>query len=155
MNDWKRNPFHHEPEIPGWEAFSAQLGPAPVSEFEVARLRRRVRRAIEAEAPVRFRLVARAAGVAACLAFGLLALSGLVVTPVEAPSAPASIVQMARTPEGAVEIQLSDNQQPHRVTQTTNPAAKSGGVVNFAKNGKYVDKTGRPQPGTVVFYRID
>lgn len=155
MSDWKNNPIHPEPEVAGWGALARQLGPSPVSEFDLARLRRRVRKAVEAESRAPFRFLARAAGLAACLCFGLLGLSGLLLAPSEAPPSPASIVQMARTLDGGVEISLSDTRQTHRITQTTDPATKTGGVVKFAKNGKFVDKTERPQPGTVVFYRID
>ncbi|MDQ7006499.1 MAG: hypothetical protein Q9Q40_04645 [Acidobacteriota bacterium] len=119
-----------------------------VSDFEVARLRRRISGSLAGERrPSYGRGYAVAA---AALAFAALSLIGLG----SRPPASASLA-LTLTEDGSVRIAYADGRPIERVVKTQAPAASAEKIARVAGAREYVDKNGQPRPGTVVFYKVD
>lgn len=150
---------HHQDDA-GWEALSGHVrGAAPgVTEFEVARLRHRVREAAPAAAGWRSHAVALATGLAATVLLAVTTIGGLVgLRPVLSVGGPEGReqLQVARAEDGSVIIRFSDGTPVRRVVQSTKPKPNGESQVRLAQNGQVVDSGDALRPGTVVFYRVD
>lgn len=144
-----------------WEGVAGLLGRLdadPVTEFDVARLRRSVRSGLAASRPMLSGFALRFAATAAAVVIGAVSLFAVLdgaphhsVT----PAADNVAVLVSRTPSGAVVFKFANAEREHRITRTTSPAPGAFGETKIARGRTYVDVNGHPQPGQVVFYRID
>ena len=131
-----------------WDALGAALSAEEPTEFDVARLRHRVREAAGRHDVLRPAL--RAAVVAATFSLVALGLSFLAGN----PAGRGEPVRLYAERGGKVVIEFADG-RTHRVVKSTDPRFQSGAVVRTARGRKLVDDDEHPAPGTVVFYRID
>lgn len=128
--------------------------PQPVSDVDVARLRRAVRRQVATEMRGRRGggLLRKAMLAAAAASFaGATMLAWVGERPAAAPAPPVSV---ARAADGSVVIQFADRSRVHRVTKTAEPQPGAEGEVRVARQ-RFVDRNDAIRPGEVVFYRID
>ena len=136
-----------------------QLEAVPVTDFDVARLRRNVRHALASSRAKAPGFALRFAAVAATVVVGVVSLfavlDGAPPRVGQAVAESSSLVSVGRTPTGAVVFQFSDSGRPHTITKTTSPRPDAAGEVNVTHGRTYVDANGQPRPGEVVFYRID
>ena len=124
------------------------------SEFDVARLRRRVSESLRSDRHVPARVsVMRAAAVAATLLVGIgsLHLSQLGSQTIGVVGAEGP-VDVARLAGGSIELRIAGAQ---RVIRSTTPDGRDGVPVNKAGEGLFVDQDAEQEPGSIVFYRID
>lgn len=143
-----------------WAALSgvlSRLEPDPVTEFDLARLRRSVRQALPSPAVRRWgysRWVASAAaGILGFATLALLLVGGGLDGGVSV--AQAGPVRLARGEGGSVVFHFPDGKSSHRIVKSHTPHAEAAGEVKIAKGKKFVDQNGHTRPGEIVFYRID
>lgn len=143
-----------------WAALSELLGrlePDPVTDFDLARLRRSVRLALPA-APGRWAGFRRWAASAAAGVLGFATLAALLIGggfDGGVPEAQAAPVRLARGNGGEVVFYFAEGKIPHRIIKSRAPQAEAQAEVRIAKGKKFVDPNGHTRPGEVVFYRID
>lgn len=134
------------------------VGAETASPLELARLRRQVTQARSTGAT---RLVARtwrgwttaaAASIAAALSLGALVMT-LQLSP-DLSSDEQGDVTLARTASGAVQIAFADGRYPHRVARS-NDLDFSQQESRVVHSKTFVDRSGAPAPGSVVYYKID
>ena len=130
----------------------ASREPAP-SEFELARLRRRVSEAVRAETHTPVRVSVMRAAAVACTV--LVSIGGLHLTTtgsrqmnLENPSSPVSVARLA---EGGIELRIAGAQ---RVVRSDRPDGDGGEVVTRKAEGVFVDENADLEPGSMVFYRV-
>ena len=147
-----------DPEALGRLCAIARTGGEP-GEWEVTRLRRRVRRAVETERlAARRPAILRPLALAASLAIAVLSLTALrPAGPAGGPAAgrplaEADVAVPVRTASGAVAFRLPEGRTV-RVIRADSPRADDGPAERA--RGLYVDRRGGQAPGTVVFYRFD
>jgi hypothetical protein len=142
----------------GWEAMAGKVrASAPaVSDFEVARLRSRVRAASAPVSGWRAHAMSLAAGLAATLLLAVSSVAGLVGLRVpmmaERDGTP---LQVARTSDGRVVISYEDGTPIQKVVSSTSPANGHDARVHSGAGQQFVDRQDDIRPGTVVFYRVD
>lgn len=143
-------------EHPGDDALLAALvdasrSPEP-TEFEIARLRRKVSAARRAEHSVPARVPAlRAAAVACTLLVGIgsLHLSQLGTSGVPGSEGP---VDVARLAGGSIELRIAGARQ---VIRSTSPDGRDGVPVAKTDEGVFIDDEAELEPGSIVYYRVD
>ncbi len=151
----------HEDAGPDWDRLSAALkrwNDEPVTEFDVARLRRRVREGLGSTRPrsIAFRLAASAAAfvVGAVTLVAVLRHGEPAGTQQIAGTNAAAPIALARAKDGSVLFKFQDGRSTHRIAKSDDPQS-AGDEVRIAKGRKFVDRSEHPRPGEVVFYRID
>lgn len=131
----------------------ASREPAP-SEFEVARLRRRVSEAIRVETHTPTRVSVMRAAAVACTV--LVSIGGLHLTTIGSRQVEgidqASPVSVARLAEGGIELRIAGAQ---RVVRSDRPDGEEGVPVTRRAEGVFVDEDADLEPGSMVFYRVD
>jgi hypothetical protein len=142
----------------GWEALAGRIrATAPaVSEFEVARLRSRVRTASAPAGGWRAHAMSLAAGLAATVLLAVSSVAGLVGlrVPVVAEQ-DGTPLQVARSADGTVVIRYQDGTPIQKVVASTSPTNGHDAQVHSAAGRQFVDRQDDIRPGTVVFYRVD
>jgi hypothetical protein len=142
----------------GWEALAGKIrATAPtVSEFEVARLRSRVRTASAPAGGWRTHAMSLAAGLAATVLLAVSSVAGLVGlrVPVVAEQ-DGTPIQVARSADGTVVIRYQDGTPIQKVVASTSPTNGHDAQVHSAAGRQFVDRQDDIRPGTVVFYRVD
>lgn len=153
---------HLDDAGPDWARLERALGrvaPEPVTEFDVARLRHSVRRSIESR---RKHFWTRAAASAAAVVVGALSLYGTLDRHTEtiAPRNPTAAakavpVKVVLADDGSTILQFDGSRTTHRIVTSDVPVPGKTAEVKIAKGQRFVDRTERPRPGEVIFYRID
>jgi hypothetical protein len=124
-----------------------------VSEFEIARLRSRVRSNVKDSGhfsswATRFGAAAASILVGGiCLGTLIYGSGQLVTVDMRDP------VAVARAANGSVLIQFQDGRVTHRISTGDDPRAWD--QVQVARGLRFVDRSATPQPGNALFYRID
>ncbi|MCU0224032.1 MAG: hypothetical protein MUF27_08160 [Acidobacteria bacterium] len=142
----------------GWEALAGRVrGTAPaVSEFEVARLRSRVRAESAPASGWRNHGMSLAAGLAATVLLAVSSVAGLVGLRIpmmaERDGTP---LQVARSSDGSVVIRYQDGTPIQKVVSSTSPANGHDARIHSGAGQQFVDRQDDIRPGTVVFYRVD
>ena len=143
---------HQDDQLLG-ALLDASHGPAP-SEFEVARLRRRVSEAVRAETHTPVRVSVMRAAAVACTV--LVSIGGLHLTTTGSRQVeldgPAGPVSVARLAEGGIELRIAGAE---RVVRSDRPDGNGGEPVTRRADGVFVDETADLEPGSMVFYRVD
>lgn len=150
------------PDRPVLDELIAAAGRPPVSEMDVRRLRRAVRRGVAGErrqaprAPRAAWAVAVAAGLAV-VAAGFVLRGGPEGGAAAETSAQASF---SRTADGEVRIFFADQRPVHTVRKRLLTASGAAGLagqetIRTVQGREYVDRNGQAVPGTVVMYVID
>jgi hypothetical protein len=142
----------------GWQALAGKVrATAPaVSEFEVARLRSRVRAACAPTIGWRGHAMSLAAGLAATVLLAVSSVAGLVGLRVPAVTEQdGTPLQVARSADGAVIIKYQDGTPIQKVVSSTSPTNGHDAQVHAAAGRQFVDRQDDIRPGTVVFYRVD
>ena len=143
---------------PGWQALAGKVrATAPaVSEFEVARLRSRVRAASAPAIGWRGHAMSLAAGLAATILLAVSSVAGLVGlrVPVVAEQ-DGTPLQVARSADGAVIIRYQNGTPIQKVVASTSPTNGYDAQVYSAAGREFVVRQDEIRPGTVVFYRVD
>lgn len=143
---------------PGWQALAGKVrATAPaVSDFEVARLRSRVRAAFAPAVGWRGHAMSLAAGLAATILLAVSSVAGLVGMRVPAVAErDGTPLQVARSADGAVIIRYQDGTPIQRVVASTSPTNGHDAQVHAAAGRQFVDRHDEIRPGTVTFYRVD
>lgn len=125
----------------------------PVTDFDVIRLRSAVRRSL---APPRrlHSFALRFAAAVAVLVVGAVALFTVIDGRDLREQSPAG-VSVSRDATGSVVFHFDDGAAVHRITKAASPAPGAPAEVKVARGRTFVDHNGQPQPGQVIFYRID
>ncbi len=143
---------------PGWQAMAGKVrATAPaVTEFEVARLRSRVRAASTPAAGWRGHAMSLAAGLAATVLLAVTSMAGLVGlrVPVIAEQ-DGTPLQVARSADGTVVIRYQDGTPIQKVVSSSSPTNGHDAQVHAAAGRQFVDRQDDIRPGTVIFYRVD
>lgn len=128
-----------------------------VTTDDVARLRQRVRNAVEQEHAPRWgwtRWMSAAAAVA-LVAGGLSVVRQAQQGPTEQFASNSAAPQVTLLEGGTVRIAFPDGEAPHQVIKSLDPMARNGSPLTAGKDQTFLDNNGKPRPGTVVFYRVD
>jgi hypothetical protein len=143
---------------PGWHPLASKVrATAPVvSEFEVARLRNRVRVASAPATGWRAHAMSLAAGLAATVLLAVSSVAGLVGLRVPvAAEQDGTPLQVARSVDGDVIIRYQDGTPIQKVVSSTSPTNGHDAQVHAAAGRQFVDRQDDIRPRTVVFYRVD
>ncbi len=138
----------------GLEQWREETAP---TEFESRRLARTVRGQIEASRSTRIGWGTRSAAIAASVTIALFSL-GILVAPTDWRSdASSSAFLIGTNAEGAVVIEAASGKRAFTVKKSYDPRPAAPSETEVARGGSYVDENDGtvPEPGTVVFYRID
>ena len=143
---------HQDDQLLG-ALLDASRQPEP-SEFDVARLRRRVSETLRAETQTPARVSVMRAAAVACTV--LVSIGGLHLTTtgsrqvdLQGPDGPVSVARLA---EGGIELRIAGAQ---RVVRSDRPDGDEGELVTRKADGVFVDEDAELEPGSMVFYRVD
>jgi hypothetical protein len=157
MHDHHSTPMSADERLLG--RLTAAAEPSAPSEHEVARLRRRVRRAVAAETAEPRGFAARGLMLAASAAVAVASLvfvAGDGWQPGSTAAAKASpTFTITAGADGQVEFEFHDGRARHTIVRSEQPEGCPEAVVRAARGGRFVDHDVEQEPGTVVFYRID
>lgn len=143
---------------PGWQALAGKVrATAPaVSDFEVARLRHRVRAASAPAGGWRAHAMSLAAGLAATVLLAVSSVAGLVGLRVPIVAGQdGTPLEVARSADGSVVIRYQDGTPIQKVVSSTSPTNGHDAQIHAAAGRQFVDRQDDIRPGTVVFYRVD